>query len=167
MRRFLPTTATRITISVVSLLTVVGGLALAASRRPPTPPTPPSKKPFVITQTNAIRTLVPGDTATLNLSLTNSNNQDIVVNKVDVAIRAKTSHLMGTQIVTDSNCHAPTHIFVSKQVTGLPITIPKNGTVSLPPAKNPQVTFRDLHTVQDTCKNVTFHFDFSGSATNR
>jgi uncharacterized membrane protein len=105
-------------------------------------------------------TLYPGTQGALNLSLTNSNNFDLKVTNLTVAVREATSK---------AGCSGSQNFAITQFSGTYPLTI-HPGTTSLSSlvansSKWPQVRMLDLPTNQDACKNATISLEYSGSAT--
>lgn len=103
--------------------------------------------------------LYPGKTADLSLRVTNPNGEAILVESIVVTIQPGS---------TKPGCDGPANLQIAQSnVTAAnPLTVPANGSVTLPSGgvSAPQVTMRNLATNQDACKGATFSFAYSGSA---
>lgn len=102
------------------------------------------------------RTLAPGVTGNLDLSLTNSNNQQITVSGLTVSIAQ----------VSKSACTASDN-FSIKQFAGS-VTVPANSTRTLSQlgaTSLPQITMVDLPVNQDACKGATLTLTYTGTGT--
>lgn len=103
--------------------------------------------------------LYPGKTADLSLRVTNPNGEAILVESIVVTIQPGS---------TKPGCDGPANLQIaaSNVTAANPLTVPANGSVTLPSGSvtAPQVTMRNLATNQDACKGATFSFAYSGSA---
>jgi hypothetical protein len=103
--------------------------------------------------------LYPGKSADLALRVTNPNGDAIVVESIVVTIQPGSSK---------AGCDGPANLQIapSNVSAANPLTVPANGSVTLPSGgvSAPQVTMRNLATNQDACKGATFTFTYSGSA---
>jgi Predicted membrane protein len=113
-------------------------------------------KNFTITG-SADRLLAPGVTGSLNVALTNPNNQPISVTNLAVS-------LTGT-----SRSACTTSNFAVGQFSGsYPLTVPANTTRTLsqlgvPQSGWPTVTMKDLPVNQDACKSTTLTLSYTGT----
>lgn len=103
--------------------------------------------------------LYPGKTADLTLRVTNPNGEAILVESIVVTIQPGS---------TKPGCDGPANLQIaaSNVTAANPLTVPANGSVTLPSGRvtAPQVTMKNLATNQDACKGATFSFAYSGSA---
>ncbi|HEX7289729.1 MAG TPA: hypothetical protein VF250_01270 [Conexibacter sp.] len=103
--------------------------------------------------------LYPGKTAALTLRVANPNGEAIVVESLTVTIQPGSSK---------PGCDGPANLQItpSNVSAANPLTIPANGSVTLPAGavSAPQVTMRNLATNQDACKGASFSFAYGGSA---
>jgi hypothetical protein len=103
--------------------------------------------------------LEPGLTMPIELTLTNPNSSKIYVTHLAVSMAADS---------TPSGCDRDTNfspITQSNASSANPITVPAKGKVTLTSApRAPQITFLNLSTPQDVCKDKSFVLTFSGSA---
>ncbi len=103
--------------------------------------------------------LYPGRTGELALTVTNPNGEAIVVESILVTIQPGSSK---------PGCDGPANLQVAQSNVSAanPLTVPANGSVTLPAAgvSAPQVTMKNLPTNQDACKGATFTFTYSGSS---
>lgn len=103
--------------------------------------------------------LYPGKTADLTLRVVNPNGEAIVVESLTVTIQPGSSK---------PGCDGPANLQITPSNVSVanPLTVPANGSVTLPAGgvSAPQVTMRNLATNQDACKGATFSFAYSGSA---
>jgi len=103
--------------------------------------------------------LYPGKTADLSLRVTNPNGEAIVVESLVVTIQPGS---------TKAGCDGPANLQItpSNVSAANPLTVPANGSVTLPSGavSAPKVTIRNLATNQDACKGATFSFAYSGSS---
>jgi hypothetical protein len=103
--------------------------------------------------------LYPGKVADLALSVSNPNGEAIVVESLTVTIQPGSSK---------PGCDGPANLQVTQSNVSVanPLTIPANGSVTLPAGavSAPQVTMRNLATNQDACKGATFTFAYGGSS---
>jgi hypothetical protein len=97
--------------------------------------------------------LAPGVTRTMQLTITNPQTFAIKVTGISISNITNSS----------SRCSAA-NLLVAQPFTGS-VVVPKNSTAPVPAAQAPQVQMPDLATNQDACKNTTFNFTFSGTAT--
>jgi len=99
-----------------------------------------------------------GTTAPFKLTLTNPHSTKIFVTRLTVAMAADS---------TPPGCSRDTNFVISQSnaSSANPITVPAKGKVTLTSApRAPQITFLDLPTNQDACKNVNFALTFTGIA---
>jgi hypothetical protein len=105
--------------------------------------------------------LYPGKTAALTLRVANPNGEAIVVESIVVTIQPGS---------TKPGCDGPANLQItpSNVSAANPLTVPANGSVTLPASGGavsaPQVTMKNLATNQDACKGATFSFAYSGSS---
>lgn len=103
--------------------------------------------------------LYPGKTADLSLRVTNPNGEAIVVESIVVTIQPGS---------TKPGCDGPANLQItpSNVSAANPLTIPANGSVTLPSGSvsAPKVTMRNLATNQDACKGAIFSFAYGGSS---
>jgi hypothetical protein len=103
--------------------------------------------------------LYPGKTADLSLRVVNPNGEAILVESIVVTIQPGSSK---------PGCDGPANLQIaaSNVTAANPLTVPANGSVTLPAGgvTAPQVTMKNLATNQDACKGATFSFAYSGSA---
>lgn len=103
--------------------------------------------------------LYPGKTADLTLRVSNPNGEAIVVESLTVTIQPGSSK---------AGCDGPANLQVAQSNVSAanPLTIPANGSVTLPAGgvSAPQVTMKNLATNQDACKGATFSFAYGGSS---
>jgi hypothetical protein len=103
--------------------------------------------------------LYPGKAGALSLRVTNPNGEAILVESIVVTIQPGS---------TKPGCDGPANLQItpSNVSAGNPLTVPANGSVTLPSGavSAPQVTMRNLATNQDACKGATFTFAYSGSS---
>jgi len=103
--------------------------------------------------------LYPGKVAALALRVVNPNGDPILVTSITVTIQGGTS-LPG--------CDGPANLQVTQSNVSAanPLTVPANGSVTLPSGgvSAPQVTMLNLPTNQDACKGAVFSFAYSGSS---
>jgi hypothetical protein len=112
--------------------------------------------PFTIAGT-LDRSLAPGVTGLLNLSLTNPNNQSLSVSNLTVAITA----------TNKSGC-AVSGNFSAVQFSGTyPLTVPANSTRTLSQLTAqstwPKITMNNLSVNQDACKSAALVLSYSGT----
>ena len=103
--------------------------------------------------------LAPGVTRTITLTVTNPNTVPIYVTMLEVAIAGDSK---------PSGCSSSANVVVH-QATGItsaaPLTIPAGGTVEVSTfPRAPRITFRNLASSQDACRNKTFALTYTGSA---
>jgi len=150
--------------------TTVFGLQIAAKKTPtpkptPTPKaTPPGKKKIVISG-NALNTLSPDESSPIALTFSNPNNQPVEIASVTVTVQPDATK-NGSPV---SGCNGPDNVEIVKNFTGPTVTVPKNGTASVPdPAVNgPIVKMKNTEFLQDACKGATFHFTSSAQAATK
>lgn len=103
--------------------------------------------------------LYPGKTADLSVTVTNPNGEAILVESLTVTIQPGSSK---------PGCDGPANLQIAQSDVSAanPLTVPANGSVTLPSGgvSAPQVTMRNLATNQDACKGATFSFAYAGSA---
>lgn len=103
--------------------------------------------------------LYPGKTADLALRVSNPNGQAILVTSLTVTIQPGSSK---------AGCDGPRNLQIapSNVSAANPLTVPANGSVTLPAGgvTAPQVTMLNLSTNQDACKGALFTFAYSGSS---
>jgi len=102
--------------------------------------------------------LEPGLTLPVTLTLTNPNNTKIYVTHLAVSMAADS---------TPSGCFRDTNFRItqSSATSTDPIAVPAKGTVTLTSAPYaPQITFLNLPTNQNVCKNASLALSYSGSA---
>ncbi|HET6448391.1 MAG TPA: hypothetical protein VFG31_04710 [Conexibacter sp.] len=103
--------------------------------------------------------LYPGKTADLSLRIANPNGEAILVESIVVTIQPGS---------TKPGCGGPANLQItpSNVSAANPLTVPANGSVTLPSGSvsAPRVTMRNLATNQDACKGATFSFAYSGSS---
>jgi len=103
--------------------------------------------------------LYPGKTADLALSVSNPNGQPILVTSLLVTIQPGSSK---------AGCDGPRNLQIapSNVSAANPLTVPANGSVTLPSGSvsAPSVTMLNLSTNQDACKGALFTFAYSGSS---
>ncbi|MCW3101399.1 MAG: hypothetical protein JWL77_7017 [Chthonomonadaceae bacterium] len=103
---------------------------------------------------SVVGTISLGAPATLNITISNPNNQDIVVTSVTGAITSVTSAGLVGRPVCSSNWYSVGSFTGSKTITKN-----ANGQVSVP------LTLTNLpSTNQDNCKGSTVHFSFTAQA---
>jgi hypothetical protein len=103
--------------------------------------------------------LYPGKTANLSLRVANPNGEAILVESIIVTIQPGS---------TKPGCDGPANLQItpSNVSAANPLTVPANGSVTLPSGavSAPQVTMKNLPMNQDACKGATFSFAYSGSS---
>jgi hypothetical protein len=103
--------------------------------------------------------LYPGKTADLALRVANPNGQPILVTSLTVTIQAGSSK---------AGCDGQRNLEItaSNVSAANPLTVPANGSVTLPSGSvsAPKVTMLNLATNQDACKGAVFSFAYSGSS---
>jgi hypothetical protein len=102
--------------------------------------------------------LEPGMTAPVKLTLTNPHSAKIYVTRLTISMSADS---------TPSGCSRDSNFTISQSNASSadPITVPAKGKVTLTSApRAPQITFLNLSTNQDACKNASFALTFSGIA---
>lgn len=172
----------------LSALSVVGAVAVAtirsggphraykvlgASIARPTPPTPPSTiilKSTVGISGDVSEPYLPGMSQPLDLSFTNPYNFDIRI--VSAAVAVNTTTTRSSSGLANPDCDGPKNLIVTRDFSGTPtaVVVPKNATralsaLAVSPGQWPIVSMPNLVTSQDGCKNTTFHFSFTGTAT--
>ena len=101
-------------------------------------------KAFTIADAGAATGLVPGGTVTRAVRVTNPNNQDIKVTRLDTSVGRPSPH-----------CPAKT---VTVDALKAPVLVAKNGYADVP------LTVRMALSAPDACKNLTFPLTYSGTA---
>jgi len=103
--------------------------------------------------------LYPGRTAGLALRIGNPNGQPILVTSLVVTVQPGSSK---------AGCDGPRNLQItpSNVSAANPLTVPANGSVTLPSGSvsAPSVTMLNLSTNQDACKGALFTFAYSGSS---
>ncbi|HEY5473190.1 MAG TPA: hypothetical protein VIK32_08365 [Candidatus Limnocylindrales bacterium] len=102
--------------------------------------------------------LEPGLTLPVALTLTNPNNTKIYVTRLTVSMSADS---------TPAGCSRDANFVItqSSATDSNSIAVPARGKVTLTSAPlAPQISFRNLSTSQDVCKNKSFALTFSGIA---
>jgi len=103
--------------------------------------------------------LYPGKRADLALRVTNPNGEAILVTSLTVTIQPGSSK---------AGCDGPRNLQIaaSNVSEANPLTVPANGSVTLPSGSvsAPSVTMLNLATNQDACKGALFSFAYSGSS---
>jgi len=102
--------------------------------------------------------LQPGLTLPVRLTLTNPNSTKIYVTHLALSMAADS---------TPSGCFRDTNfrIIQSDATSANPIAVPANGQVTLTSAPHaPQISFLNLASNQDVCKNSSLALTYSGSA---
>jgi hypothetical protein len=109
--------------------------------------------------------LYPGRTVPLNLVFTNPYSSAHGLDITGVTVTVERGAVPG--------CDGRDNVFVTASAPSAaapwPVNIPRNATRSLsdlgiPSERWPQVTMRNLPTNQDACKNATFRFSYTGTA---
>jgi hypothetical protein len=113
--------------------------------------------PFEIS--GSVTGLAPGLTKVVPLELTNPNDVPIEVTRVTMAVSSESE---------PPGCSSATN-FVLHQAIGItseaPVTVPANASVTVGAAPQaPRITFLNLATNQDACKNASFTLTYTGSA---
>ncbi|MFD9704152.1 hypothetical protein [Lentzea sp. NPDC059081] len=101
-------------------------------------------KAFTIADVGAATGLVPGGTVTRKVRVTNPNNQDIKVTRLDTTVGRPSP-----------NCPANA---VTVEAVTTPVLIAKNAYADVP------LTVRMTATAPNACKNLTFPLTYSGTA---
>jgi hypothetical protein len=118
-----------------------------------------SSTDFVVTG-GALQPLYPGGAAqSLNLSISNPNNFAIKVTALTATIRSET---------LNATCSTSVNFTVVHNLL-VPAVIPAHSTKSLSDvgiaaSDRPQIRMLETHVNQDSCKSVTLHLVYSGSA---
>ena len=110
------------------------------------------------TISGGVNGLEPGLTLPVTLTLTNPNSTKIYVTHLTVNMAADS---------TPSGCYRDTNFRItqSSATSDDPIVVPAKGTVTLTSAPYaPQITFLNLPTNQNVCKNTSLALTYSGSA---
>jgi hypothetical protein len=119
------------------------------------------KKPFQISGA-APTELVPGQSAPVDLLLTNPHSFPLQVTELNIVVDNTTS---------DPACDGPENFSVTAIPAGdYPLTLPANSSRTLssltPAPQLPTVGMTNLtSTDQDACKDVSFNLHYSGTAT--
>ncbi len=106
---------------------------------------------------NAVGLLYPGGAArTVAVTLHNPNNIPIYVTSVAAALHTADF---------PAGCTSSAFVVTQAVIPAAGVLVPANGAVTLPAqgATAPAVVMTDSGN-QDACKNLSFHFDYSGSA---
>lgn len=101
-------------------------------------------KAFTIADAGAATGLVPGGTVTRKVRVTNPNNQDIKVTRLDTSVGRPSP-----------NCPANA---VTVNALAAPVLIAKNSSADV------ALTVRMAASAPDACKNLTFPLTYSGTA---
>lgn len=105
--------------------------------------------------------LYPGGSGTLAIRVANPNGVPIVVTSIVVTVQPGSSN---------AGCDGPANLHVTQSNVSAtnPLTVPANGSVTLPASGGgvsaPSVAMLNLATNQDACKGATFSFAYGGSA---
>jgi len=117
-------------------------------------------------------TLAPGVSAPLNLSITNpySFSGGLKILSLTVTVNQATVKNTSPNPSSNPSCVGPDNIAVTQASFTSPLTVPRNSTrslsdLSVPTTQWPQILMRNLTTNQDACKNTTFTFTYTGTAT--
>ncbi len=114
---------------------------------------------FVVRGDLADVQLIPGASAPLALTISNPNDEPIVVTRLTVTVQPGS---------TNPGCDGPTNLAVTQSDASEanPLVVPANGTVSVPSGgvSAPLLEMLNLPTNQDACKGATFTFSYGGSA---
>jgi hypothetical protein len=113
-------------------------------------------------------TLAPGVSVPLNLVFTNPYTFSGGLKITGVTVTVQQATVKGGQ--PNPACPGPANIAVTQASFTGPLTVPRTSTRSLsdlgvPQAQWPQIAMRNLTTNQDVCKNTTFNFTYTGTAT--
>jgi len=120
-----------------------------------------------------LATLAPGVWRPLNLVFTNPYNFSGGLKVTDVAITVKHATVKpdaSGHLVANPDCDGPTNVIVYRAFTG-PVTVPRGtaprslSDLNVPPSQWPLIKMVNLSTPQDACKNTTFTFTYTGTAT--
>lgn len=101
-------------------------------------------KTFTIADAGAATGLVPGGTVTRKVRVTNPNNQDIKVTRLDTSVGRPSP-----------NCPANA---VTVNALAAPVVVAKNSSADV------ALTVRMAASAPDACKNLTFPLTYSGTA---
>ena len=110
------------------------------------------------TISGGVKGLEPGLTLPVTLTLTNPNSTKIYVTHLTISMAADS---------TPSGCYRDTNFTITQSgaTSTDPIAVPAKGTVTLTSAPYaPQITFLNLPTNQNVCKNASLALSYSGSA---
>lgn len=115
---------------------------------------------------NLTRSLYPGATAPLDVTVTNPFAFDIVVRRITVTPRQATVRAGQP----NPACDGTDNLVVAQQYSGPAVRVPRRATVSLsglrvPQAQWPLLRMPNLPVNQDACKSTTFTFGYSAEAT--
>ena len=118
--------------------------------------------------------LAPGVITPLDLAFTNPYSFGGGLKVTNVAITVQHATVMndasGHPTTTPADCDGPTNVIVNRPFTG-PVTVPRGtgpqslSALKVPPAQWPLIQMVDLDKNQDGCKNTTFTFTYTGTAT--
>jgi hypothetical protein len=117
-------------------------VVLAALFVPTSSPAP--GKAFTIADAGAATGLVPGGTVTRGVRVTNPNNQDIKLTRLDTAVGRPSPHCPANAVTV-----AP---------LATPVVVAKNASADVP------LSVRMAASAPDACKNLTFPLTYSGTA---
>ena len=118
-----------------------------------------TSEPMPFDVSGSVEGLAPGITKTIVLTLRNPNADPIYVTSITVEISASS---------TPPGCASSANLSL-RQATGItsanPVEVPAGGSVVLGSApRAPELTFTDLPSNQDVCKDKTFALSYTGSA---
>lgn len=101
-------------------------------------------KAFTIADVGAVTGLVPGGTVTRKVRVTNPNNQDIKVTRLDTSVGRPSPNCPANAVTADA--------------LAAPVLVAKNASADV------NLTVRMARTAPDTCKNLVFPLTYSGTA---
>ena len=118
--------------------------------------------------------LFPGmDQAPLDLTFTNPYSFDVNVTSSGAgAVRVSVQQATFKGTLQNTACDGPTNVAVTQASGGWTVAVPAKSHMSLsqagiPSAQWPQIQMVDLPSNQDGCKNTTFKFSYTGTATKK
>ena len=124
---------------------------------PTAPAEPPPKKLAITPSPLTVTGLAPGVSFDRTILVTNPNNQDVVLQSVTVAMG-----LASPAPAPGTSCTSPADVEVLLS-PGTPVDIAKNGSRAVPVV----VRMNNTATNQDGCKDKTFHFTLTATATSK
>ena len=101
-------------------------------------------KAFTIADVGAVTGLVPGGTVTRKVRVTNPNNPDIKVTRLDTSVGRPSPNCPANAVTVDA--------------LAAPVLVARSGAADV------NLTVRMARTAPDTCKNLVFALTYSGTA---